>query len=90
MNGEKYIFGKKVIAKGKQMVKRFEELRRKLPAFKANIDISDNNKNLRIAKEEMNIYLEEFDKLWVNYEKNYVLELMVIESDSRRPIVKAI
>ena len=33
---------------------------------------------------ELRLSLEEFDKNWVNYEKCYVIELMLIESDARR------
>jgi len=34
--------------------------------------------------------LYEFDRIWTEYEKNYVLELMVIEKDSRRFVNEAI
>lgn len=34
--------------------------------------------------------LTRFDELWTKYERNYVFELMVIESDSRRHILEAI
>jgi len=34
--------------------------------------------------------LEEFDEIWVNYEKLYVFELMLIESDARRFVTQAI
>ena len=39
---------------------------------------------------ELRLSLEEFDKNWVNYEKCYVIELMLIESDARRFITQAI
>jgi len=34
--------------------------------------------------------LYELDRIWTEYEKNYVLELMVIEKDSRRFVIQAI
>jgi len=34
--------------------------------------------------------LQEFDHTWVEYEKIYVLELMLIEADARRFITDAI
>jgi hypothetical protein len=34
--------------------------------------------------------LEEFDRSWVEYEKIYVFELMLIEADARRFITEAI
>lgn len=34
--------------------------------------------------------LEDFDKIWVKYEKCYVYELMIIEQDARRFVAEAI
>ena len=34
--------------------------------------------------------LQEFDRLWVDYEQKYVYELMVIENDARRFIIESI
>ena len=36
--------------------------------------------------EEIKSMLEEFDTNWVEYEKLYVIELMLIEQDARRYI----
>jgi hypothetical protein len=36
--------------------------------------------------EEIKVILEEFDINWVEYEKLYVIELMLIEQDARRYI----
>ena len=49
-----------------------------------------NNAEFRETKQSLNEYLEHFDKAWANYEKNYILELMVIEADSRRHVQNAI
>ena len=49
-----------------------------------------NNADFRETKQSLNEYLEHFDKAWANYEKNYILELMVIEADSRRHVQNAI
>jgi len=70
-------------------VKDFEDIRRKLSVWLLNIENSQNNRQLRSAKEDMNEQLERFDKTWTKYEKNYVLELMVIENDSRRIVREA-
>ena len=39
---------------------------------------------------EIRTILEEFDENWVEYEKRYVVELMLIEQDARRYIQEAI
>jgi len=36
------------------------------------------------VKEDMSKNLQDFDHTWVDYEKIYVLELMLIEADARR------
>lgn len=40
--------------------------------------------------QEIKSILEEFDTNWVEYEKLYVIELMLIEQDARRYIQEAI
>jgi len=40
--------------------------------------------------QELSTSLEEFDRSWVEYEKIYVFELMLIEADARRFITDAI
>jgi hypothetical protein len=50
----------------------------------------DSPENLQEVLEDIKEALEAFDEIWVNYEKLYVFELMLIESDARRFITEAI
>lgn len=45
---------------------------------------------LTLLKRELEKELESFDDQWASFEKLYVTELMVIETDARRYIVDAI
>jgi hypothetical protein len=47
-------------------------------------------KVLNKKKTKLEHMLEELDQKWSNYEKCYVFELMVIETDARRFIVDSI
>ena len=40
--------------------------------------------------EELKISITKFDRLWTDYERKYVGELMVIENDARRFILDSI
>lgn len=48
------------------------------------------NVNPKLVKFEIVQSLEDFDYSWGNFEKLYVQELMLIENDARRYIMKAI
>lgn len=48
------------------------------------------NTTVQEVVEELCKNLEEFDKCWVEYEKVYVFELMLIEADARRFVTDAI
>jgi hypothetical protein len=91
VNGEKYVFSEDVLSSGKELRDAFYNLNEDLMAFD---DFFRNkitsNEQFREIKQDLNSFLENFDKLWARYEKNYILELMVIESDSRRFIQNAI
>jgi hypothetical protein len=91
VNGEKYVFSEDVLSSGKELRDAFYNLNEDLKAFD---DFFKNkitsNEQFREIKQDLNSFLENFDRLWTRYEKNYILELMVIESDSRRFIQNAI
>jgi hypothetical protein len=91
VNGEKYVFSEDVLSSGKELRDAFYNLNEDLLAFD---DFFRNkitsNELFREIKQDLNSFLENFDRLWARYEKNYILELMVIESDSRRFIQDAI
>lgn len=91
VNGEKYVFSEDVLASGKELKEAFYNLKEDLLSFdhffKNKIS---SNEQFREVKHDFNSFLENFDRLWARYEKNYILELMVIESDSRRFIQDAI
>lgn len=91
VNGEKYVFSEDVLASGKELKEAFYNLKEDLLSFdnffKNKIS---SNKQFQEIKHDFNSFFENFDRLWARYEKNYILELMVIESDSRRFIQDAI
>ena len=91
VNGEKYVFSDDVLHAGTRLKEIFKGLKMSLDGFidKFDHEVSDNQQ-FRETKDGLNTYLQKFDSAWANYEKNYILELMVIEADSRRYIQDAI
>lgn len=91
VNSEKYVFSDDVLDSGRELKRAFASLKFDLEnyAFQFQHKIK-TNKQFREVKQSLNEYLEKFDKAWTNYEKNYILELMVIEADSRRYVQNAI
>lgn len=91
VNGEKYVFSDEVLTSGKNLKTAFGDLHKDLAMFHHQFKYNvESNQQFREIKQELNQYLEQFDHAWAEYEKNYILELMVIESDSRRYIKEAI
>lgn len=90
VNGEKYVFSNEVIDCGKWMVNTFEQLRINLPSFKIWFEKASKLESIKQCKSLLIETLYEFDRIWTEYEKNYVMELMVIEKDSWRHVVEAI
>lgn len=98
VNGEKYIFSEDVLKAGVDLKSAFYSLKQDLEMFRDQFKNKVGNENVKRSssaqfketKKELNEYLETFDKAWSAYERNYILELMVIEKDSRRFIVQAI
>jgi hypothetical protein len=58
--------------------------------IRIQIDEITTLQSLNKKKAKLVVLLEELDKRWTQYEKCYVFELMVIETDARRFIVAAI
>jgi hypothetical protein len=91
VNGEKYIFSEDVLNAGKELKDSFYNLKTELEIFNHQFrNKIHTNDHFRETKRELNLFLERFDSIWATYEKNYILELMVIEADSRRYIEQAI
>lgn len=91
VNGEKYVFSEDVLQSGDQLKRSFYDLRKDLEIFERlfKYEIKDNL-HFREVQRKLKSFLERFDKTWTTYEKNYILELMVIESDSRRYVQHAV
>lgn len=80
VNGEKYVFSKQVIKSGRKLFKKFKHLIRK--ARDAYLRVSNEDySHVAVFDTIMDLseFLEEFDESWVEYEKLYVVELMLIE-----------
>lgn len=90
VNGEKYVFSDDVLNSGKKLKEMFFDIQAELQQFETLFRSKLTNAEFRELKTQLNEYLEDFDKAWSTYEKNYILELMVIESDSRRFVKEAI
>lgn len=86
VNGEKYVFSKQVIETGKKLFKNFCQLLFDTKESYQRICEEDNYEAIVEIMEEIKAILEEFDINWVEYEKLYVIELMLIEQDARRYI----
>ncbi|CAI2359023.1 unnamed protein product [Moneuplotes crassus] len=91
VNGEKYVFSEDVLQSGEQLKRSFYNFQKDLEIFERlfKYEIKDNL-HFREVQRKLKSFLERFDKTWTTYEKNYILELMVIESDSRRYVQHAV
>lgn len=90
VNGEKYVFSKEVIEAGQDLFNSFCKILYHIKDAYQRICEDDSAENLQEVLEDIKEALEAFDEIWVNYEKLYVFELMLIESDARRFITEAI
>jgi hypothetical protein len=91
VNGEKYVFSEDVLQSGKALKEAFCNFKQDMELFDTQFKYKiESNSQFREVKQNLNEYLEDFDKIWTTYEKNYILELMVIEADSRRYVQDAI
>lgn len=87
VNGVSYNFSDDVLEKGKALFHSFCVLRKTLKTFKIKGVFEMFKKEM---EKELKIQLRVFDKLWVEYEEKYIIELMNIENEARKPIIKAI
>ena len=90
VNGEKYVFSKQVIETGKKLFKNFCQLLYDTKDSYQRICEEQSYSAIIELVKEIRMILEEFDENWVEYEKLYVVELMLIEQDARRFIQEAI
>lgn len=90
VNGEKYVFSKQVIDTGKKLFKNFCQLLYDTKESYQRICEEQSYQAIVELVNEIRSILEEFDENWVEYEKLYVIELMLIEQDARRFIQEAI
>jgi hypothetical protein len=92
VNGEKYVFSKQVIDTGKKLFKNFCQLLYDTKESYQRICEEQSYQAIVELVNEIRSNLEEFefDENWVEYEKLYVIELMLIEQDARRFIQEAI
>ena len=98
VNGEKYIFSDHVVQGGLELSSHLGKLIEMIKQIYKNCsDDSFDYSVVEIANEKtphnlrtLSAELAKFDKLWMSYEKEYIGELMVIETDARRFITDSI
>ena len=92
VNGEKYVFSDHVVESGQSMAKEFTELRSFASTFyKKHFEFKTAPQQaLGLDFAQLKEHLVNFDRLWAEYERKYVNELMVIEGDARRFIIESI
>ena len=91
INGEKYVFSSNIIHYGEQLFFSFIQLSRYIrDVYSLCCEEGFNSIDVMPIIQELKVHLIYFDKCWVRYERVYVFELMIIENDSKRLIVKAI
>ncbi|OMJ79874.1 hypothetical protein SteCoe_20020 [Stentor coeruleus] len=90
VNGEKYVFSNEVLQSGSELFQMFLKIQNSLKEIYSKVYEESFPGSLIKIKEEISEALQDFDHVWVNFEKIYVHELMAIESDARRFITEAI
>ena len=97
VNSEKYIFSEHIVQTGQDLSSQFNKLVDLTTKLYFNCIQEINFNNDAIVKAEVSSDLWEleeelikFDQLWAQYEREYINELMTIETDSRRFITEAI
>ncbi|EGR34760.1 hypothetical protein IMG5_002330 [Ichthyophthirius multifiliis] len=91
VNGEKYSFSQEVLEYGKQVLVSFYKMQNQIRIVYQNTcqgQIVDSS--CEEMKKQLKESLEKFDKNWTLFEKMYVNELMVIETEARRYVQNAI
>lgn len=90
VNGEKYVFSNEVLQSGSGLFQVFLKIQSSLKEIYSKVYEESFPGSLSQIKEEISEAFQEFDYIWVNFEKIYVHELMAIENDARRFIIEAI
>lgn len=90
VNGEKYVFSREVLESGRVLFESFCELQHDIRALYDSLREEAQRVNLKEVTEDLSFALQQFDQHWVNFEQQYVEQLMLIESDARRFITNAI
>ena len=90
VNGDEYSFSSEVLEKGNLLFNSFCSLIMTLTDIVKNIRDELFFNDVKKVKEELKISLTDFDKKWVDYEENYINELIEIEKKSRKIIIEGI
>ncbi|CAD8173694.1 unnamed protein product [Paramecium octaurelia] len=90
VNSEKYAFSADVLESGVRLVEAFYKVQHVIRYTYSGTGQESPDFSSQKLKAEIQLLLENFDIIWVNFEKYYVKELMQIEAEARRFILKAI
>ena len=91
VNSEKYIFSPNVLQTGERLFSSFIRLKEHLrDTYSMFCEENIYSNNIQKALHGLQKSLHDFDIYWAKFEKIYVFELMLIEKDARRFIIKAI
>ena len=90
VNGDEYSFSSEVLEKGNSLFNSFCSLIMTLTDIVKNIRDELFYNDVKKVKEELKISLIDFDKKWVDYEENYINELIEIEKKSRKIVIEGI
>ena len=96
VNGEKYVFSDHVVESGNQLSLSFSKLREFASSFYQGhfefVSEATGINDAELAADFCSLkeHLTHFDYMWADYERKYVGELMVIESDARRYVIESI
>jgi hypothetical protein len=89
VNGEKYVLSSNLLRYAEELFNSF--IRVKDCVERSYEEVCDGI-DVRICErlKELKTLLNEFDKHWAKFEQLYIFELMIIENDAKRLIIKAI
>ncbi|CAD8137428.1 unnamed protein product [Paramecium pentaurelia] len=90
VNSEKFVFSPDVLSKGSKLIELFYKVQHVIRlSFSRTLKESPEFSS-KLLKQDIIRILEDFDQIWVDFEKLYVKELMDIEAKARRFILLAI
>ena len=90
MNGEKFEFSREVLESGEKLVESFFNLLNNFRLYYVKLVQNSCETNVGSLESSIKVELKEFDIIWAQFERGYVLELMEIEVQARRLIFEAI